>query len=84
MIGDSANDVLAARAAGKKVVASIVGLIAGLVVGLVGGLFLFDFGDDLLVSIVGGALGGIVAGWVWPTPFLAVGGIVLSIFTANS
>lgn len=67
-------------AIGKRVLASVLGLLAGLVLGIIGGILLVGFGDPLLATIAAAAVGGAVAGWLWPTPFLFVAELLLGMF----
>ncbi len=64
----------------RRGMAAVLGLIAGLVIGFFGGIFLFGFGDALLVAT--GATGVVLAAvcFTWPTTILSVARIALSVF----
>ena len=58
---------------------AILGLVLGLVIGLLVALFVVGFGDAFLVTVALVALGTAVLAFLYPTPFLVVGGILLSL-----
>lgn len=66
---------------GKRLIGLVLGLVLGLVGGLVLALATSSFGDGLLAFVVRGGLAGALFGFFFPTPFLFVGSVLLSLFS---